>query len=389
MTYCEDRAGNRVVYDADSHIMEMPDWLSRHVDPPFRDRIPPMDFKRIGFLGDQVGALEADGRHDAAIVQELEADVVGGPKGYLALGASNSTERSRALDLIGARAQLVFAGLSVSQFLYVDDIDVKYAGATAHNRAMAEFCGDDHRLLGVGIVPLTDPVRAVAEARHAIEVGCRAIWVRCMPDGDRSPGHPDLDPFWRSLEESGTPFIVHIGAQNQQIRPAYMNNGRPRPTDFLGGGEVMRAKDFTTFHQLAEAFLSCLVLDGVLDRFPALKGAGIEFGSSWVPGWLNRLNYVLKGWGKSEPHLLEFERSPYEQVIDQMTFTTLPFEDVGAVIRASSPELFMFGTDYPHVEGSKDPLGRMLATLDGFADDVLDKFLAGNFAKMMKLPMPV
>jgi predicted TIM-barrel fold metal-dependent hydrolase len=380
--YCE----GRLFYDADSHIMEMPDWLSQHVDPEWRDAIPPMDLSRIGLLAEQVGSLSADGRHDPATVAELELNVIGGAKGYLALGAANAAERSRALDLIGVQAQLVFSGVSVTQFLYVDNVDIKYAGARAHNRAMAQWCADDPRMLGVAIVPLHDPVRALAEAQYAVELGCKAFWLRAMPDGDRSPGHPDLDPFWELLADAGTPFIVHIGAQNQQIRPAYMNNGRPRPKDFLGGGEVMRGKDYTTFHQLAEAFLSALILDGVLDRFPTLKGAAIEFGCTWVPGWLQRVQHAAEVWGRTEPNLTEFSRSPRQQVLDQMTFTSLPFEDVGAAIRATSPELFMFGTDYPHVEGSRDPLGKMMRTLTDLDEDTLDKFFAGNFAKMMRLP---
>jgi predicted TIM-barrel fold metal-dependent hydrolase len=48
----------------------------------------------------------------------------------------------------------------------------------------------------------------------------------------------------------------------------------------------------------------------------------------------------------------------------------------------------MFGTDYPHIEGSRDPLGKMLATMEGFDDEVIEKFLLGNFAKMMRLPIP-
>ncbi|MCU1361864.1 MAG: hypothetical protein JWN99_3153, partial [Ilumatobacteraceae bacterium] len=274
---------------------------------------------------------------------------------------------------------------SVSQFLYDDDLDVKYAGARAHNRAMAEFVRDDSRMYGVAVIPLHDPARALEEVAHAVRLGCRAVWVRAMPDGDRSPGHSDLDPFWAYLEETGTPFIVHIGAQGQQIRAAYMNNGLPLPKDFLGGGEVMRAKDYTTFHQVAEAFLSVLILDGVLERFPRLRGAAIEMGATWVPGFLARLDNAVKGWGRSEPHLKAFSRSPRQQAIDQLTFTTLPFEDVGALINASSPDIYMFGTDYPHVEGSKDPLGRMSSTLEGFGEDVLEKFFSGNFAKMMGL----
>jgi predicted TIM-barrel fold metal-dependent hydrolase len=381
MPYCE----GRLFYDADSHIMETADWLSKHVDPEYRDRIGPMQFERIGNFGDAITKLDANGAHDAETAKALEDNVVGGPKGYEALGASNPQERSRAIDLIGVDAQLIFSGLAVSQFLYGTDVDIKYAGARAHNRAMAEFCADDHRMFGVGIVPLVDPELALAEAKHATDLGLKAIWVRAMPDGDRSPGHPDLDPFWRHLEETGTPFVVHIGAQNQQIRQGYVNNGTPLPKSFLGGGEVMRGKDYTTFHQLAEAFLSVVVLDGVLDRFPQLRGAAIEFGSSWVPGFLNRLDYVAKGFGRPEPYLLEFERSPKQMAMDQLTFTTLPFEDVGAVIRASSADLFMFGTDYPHIEGSRDPLGKMMATLEGFDDDVITKFCSANFAKTMGL----
>ncbi|ORA11657.1 hypothetical protein BST14_18250 [Mycobacterium arosiense ATCC BAA-1401 = DSM 45069] len=379
----------RLFYDADSHLMETQDWLSKHVDPAFREQIPPMNFDLIGNFGDALKALGADGAHPEAAARELESNIMGA-KGYEALGASNPGERSRALDLLGVSAQLILSGLSVTQFLYHKDVDVKYAGTRAHNRAMAEFCADDPRMFGVGLVPLVDPERALTEAREAISLGCRAIWLRTMPDGDRSPGHNALDPFWAYLEETGTPFIVHIGAQNQQIKPAYMNNGRPMPKDFLGGGEVMRAKDYTIFHQLAEAWLSSLILDGVFDRFPRLRGAAIEFGGTWVPGFLHRLQSVVKGWGRAEPHLLAYERSPYEMAVDQLTFTPLPIENVGALIRATTPDIWMFGTDYPHIEGSRDPFGKMMSTMDDFDDSVLQKFFSANFAKMMgqRLPVP-
>lgn len=384
MPYCD----GRLYYDADSHIMEMPDWLSNYVDPDYRDKIPPMDFARIPALLDAIKDLDAEGKHDQATADKLAEDVIASAKGYGALGASNSAERTRALDLLGVEKQLVFASMSVTQFLYYSDIDLKYAGAAAHNRAMADWCSQDPRLMGVGIVPLIDPERALAEAKHAIGRGCRAIWVRAAADGERSPGHPDLDPFWAHLEATQTPFVIHIGAQNLQIRKEYMNNGRPMPKDFMGGGEVMRAKDYGVFHHAAENFLSVLVLDGVFDRFPELRGAAIEFGASWVPGFLQRLQNVVTGWGRMEPHLKEYKRSPYQMALENLTFTTLPFEDTGAIIKATSPDSIMFGTDYPHIEGSRDPLGKMLATMNDLDDDTLTKFFSGNFAKMMNLPAP-
>ena len=34
-------ATGRTYYDADSHVMELPEWLPSYADPAFRDRIRP------------------------------------------------------------------------------------------------------------------------------------------------------------------------------------------------------------------------------------------------------------------------------------------------------------------------------------------------------------
>src|SRR3546814_2409115 len=57
----------------------------------------------------------------------------------------DSAERSRALDLLGFTSQLVFSTFSLGLFAFSDDLDAVYGGASAHNRMMAAFCGDDPR----------------------------------------------------------------------------------------------------------------------------------------------------------------------------------------------------------------------------------------------------
>src|SRR5215831_2156775 len=76
-------------------------------------------------------------------------------------------------------------------------------------------------MIAVGVVPLADPEQAVKEAREAIRLGCGAIWVGAAPAGERSPGHPDLDPFWALLQETGTPFMLHVGAASVVQPPAF------------------------------------------------------------------------------------------------------------------------------------------------------------------------
>ncbi len=116
--------------------------------------------------------------HDAAA--RLEADVMGA-KGWNALGAFDPAERSRALDLLGFDAQLVFSTFAPTQFASDDDLELLYGGTRAHNRAMVDFCSADRRLIPVGFVPLTDAERAIQAAREAIAMGCRAILVPSVP----------------------------------------------------------------------------------------------------------------------------------------------------------------------------------------------------------------
>ena len=50
-------------------------------------------------------------------------------------------------------------------------VKLRYGATRAHNRHMTDFCSDDDRLMGVGIVPLDDPESAYNELEWAIEAG--------------------------------------------------------------------------------------------------------------------------------------------------------------------------------------------------------------------------
>ena len=164
-----------------------------------------------------------------------------------------------------------------------------------------------------------------------------------------------------------------------------MNTGRPIPTDWLGGGENVRGKDMTSIHHAAELFVSTLVLDGVLERHPRLRGGVIELGAGWVPAMLRRVDYIAEIWRRSEPELAQLSRRPSEQITAQLGFTPYPFEDVGAMVRESNPDLYLFSSDYPHIEGGRHPLGRFGKSLEAFDEPVLERVYSGNFADLYQL----
>ena len=380
-------ARERTYLDADSHLMELPDFLTAHADPLVRDRIPQIDFDAAARSSDSWREAARTGAHPPEKVAELVAlgdDLIAGPKGYLALGAFNKHERGTALDLLGFQQQFVFSTFSAPvAFDPKADLEVRYGAARAHNRAMAEFCSEDSRLIGVALLPLDEPTASLKELEFAISLGLEAMWVPHRPAGGASPGHDSLDPVWARMAEAGIPFLLHVGGNPLQLKPEWLNTGRPVPTDWLGGGENVRGKDMIALHHAAENFVGTLVLDGVLQRHPKLRGGVIELGAGWVPSFLRRLDLVAQIWKRSEPDLQALKSLPSELISRQMAFTPYAFEDVGAMVRESNSDLYLFSSDYPHVEGGRNPLGRFEASLEGMSEEVLNKFYADNMSRLL------
>ena len=380
MTY----AGTRTIFDADSHLMELPDFLTRHADPGVRTQMPAMGSLATGQFNP--AAHIGKSGHDAETLARLVAlgdQITRGPKWHDALGSFSGTERSRALDQLGFHRQVVFSSFC-SRPIFEADASIRYHTARAHNRAVAEFCNADKRLIGVAIVPLDDVEQAKSEIAYAHELGLGAIWVAASAPGGRSPGHVAHEPIWAMLAERRLPFILHVGSSPLSVEAPWMNDGRPDRRTARGGAEVIGSKDLTVIHQAAQKFVSVLVLDGVLERHPDLRGAVIELGAGWVPDMIRRLDHAAEIWAKSEPHLAEMKRKPSEQIRAQMRFTPYPFEDVGQFIRESAPELYLFSSDYPHAEGGRDPIGRFERALEGSDESTKRRFYADNFVDLYR-----
>ena len=163
-----------------------------------------------------------------------------------------------------------------------------------------------------------------------------------------------------------------------------MNDGHSERQSARGRAEVIGSKDLISIFQTAQKFISVLVLDGVLEQFPELRGGIIELGAGWVPDTIRRLDHATAIWAKSEPHLARMTRKPSEQFRDQLRFTPYPFEDVGALIRESYPELYLFSSDYPHAEGGRDPIGRFSRSLADADAATQERFFAQNFRDLYR-----
>lgn len=380
MTY----ASGRIIHDADSHVMETREWLEPFIADAVRGALKPLygrERTRIDDLLDGAKARKAD----AAAMEKAFENPIAGPKGWVAAGAFDPEERRQVLDLFGFASQLVFATSSLRPALSAKSVEGLYAGARAHNLAMAAFCDTDPRLIGVAYVPLDDAARAIEETEVALAAGAGAIWVSAGAAGDKSPGHPDFDPIWARLQAAGKPFVLHIGPGTQTQPKAFQNNGRERAPDLHGGGENLRFADYVMLAYAPQIFLTAMVYDGVFERFPDLKGGVIEAGAGWAPEFLRELDLGFKSFGRTDPYLKAMALKPSEYIRRAVKFTPFPGEDVGRMIKDGGADLFMFSSDYPHPEGTNDPLGRFERTMGDLDEDAKDRFYRRNFEEMMGL----
>jgi uncharacterized protein len=374
-------AEGRTVHDADSHIFEPPGTAERYADPGIRGKLA--EALRPLAWSPAIHAAVAQQRDPAFRARDAQEVML--RKNQLALGAVLSEDRSGALDLLGFASQLVFTTTYLGplrDFERGDDLELSYGLALAHNRAIVDFCRADRRLFPVGYLPLGDIDRAVRAAAQAIELGVAALMIPSHPLRAHSQSHVGLDPIWARAEEAGVPIVFHVGGE-EPMDPVYKANGLPPVPDFHGGDSNFTSVSYLAIPYAPMQTLGTMIYDGVLDRFPRLRVGVIELGASWVPGWMRALDSGAEAFRKNEERLQRLSLKPSEFVRRQVRVTPYPHEPAGWIVANAGPEVAMFSSDYPHVEGGRNPLRRFEASLAGCSDAERRGFYCDNFVDFM------
>jgi predicted TIM-barrel fold metal-dependent hydrolase len=375
------------MHDADSHIMEPPDWLHPYLDGAARERFP-----FVWSVGDEPGRIAIEKERAKHANLDYRADdepQLMLRKNFSATGSFLNEDRPGALDLLGFASQLVFDTFTSSPILRYDrDGDAAFAVtlARAQHRAILDWCSVDQRLLPVTVLPVGDMEAAVTLAREVIDAGTAAIQIGQYCTPAHSPSHAALDPVWSMCEEAGVPVLLHVAGAGENVMPkAFFENGRPFVPDFHGGDTNFKSIDYMSIPLPVMQTLNALVIDGVLQDHPDLRVGVIELGASWIPGWMRMLDSAHEAFRKNESRLQRMEMKPSEYVARQVRATPYPHEDTGWTIANTAPTMCLFSSDFPHVEGGRNPIGRFERSMDAAAidDDARGRFYVDNFADLL------
>jgi predicted TIM-barrel fold metal-dependent hydrolase len=235
----------------------------------------------------------------------------------------------------------------------------------------------ENRIFTTPVITLPIVDRAIEELEWVIERGAKVVLIRPAPAsgirGPRSFGLEEFDPFWEKVVENDILVAMHSSDSGYE---RYAN-------DWMGNNSEMLPFQPQAFRMLqgwrpVEDAVSALVCHGALSRFPALKIAVIENGSSWVEPLLKNMADIYKKMPQ------EFLEDPVMVVKRNVYISPFWEEDLGALADLIGEEHVLFGSDYPHPEGLADPVS-YIDELEGLSEEKIRKIMGGNLAKLMNI----
>ena len=231
-----------------------------------------------------------------------------------------------------------------------DEYEYRLAGIRAHNRWLEHFCNEfPERRAGIGQIFVNDLDDAIEDVKWIKEHGLRGgvLLPAVPPDATwlKPYNHPDYDRLWAVCEDLGVPVNSHGGIGG----PVYL----PVPSSAL--------VQIAELGHYSRRPLIFMLLSGVFERFPELNFVMTEQGCAWIPPFLAQLDHSLAAVRKAgaigelrfkQEHILPKSATEYFQ---QNVWLGVSFPgpaDARAAQQTVGLDKFMWGSDYPHDEGT-------------------------------------
>ena len=300
---------------------------------------------------------------------------VGYPGSNQHLPLTGTDDRVRWLDDQGIDVQNVISGTGYTLARAIHDPDLGMRALEAVNTWMSDRLSDaGGRLLPAVNLRFEDLDWVIDELTRMRGRGARTFLLSSEPCGDTPPSHPDYDRLWSAVTDLGMVPIVHVGLSPAIYHPAWANTEDP---------SVVRVISVLQPPQQALVFLNAMVFGGVFERHPKLTVVFAEHGIEWINEATFRMD-MLASPGISPLVVGDYRLplTPAEYVRRNVRITPLPVAHESPVATFDYlPEVPVFSSDYPHFEGSGDPVGHYSTELASLADRDRSSFLGENLAQ--------
>lgn len=259
------------------------------------------------------------------------------------------------LDRDGVDAAVVFPGRGLLGF-YTYDAEFSYAMTNIWNRWAWDIYGPEvDRMKPMALIQTTDLDLAVAEIERCAKQGFPGFNLPAIPwiEAGSPYNDPLYDRLWAALQDTGLPVCIHV-ATGKDPRGATGNGGAILNFVIGAGSQVVEP-------------MATLLASGVFERFPKLTVGTIEGGIGWVPWLLEAMDDIFY---KHHMWVRPYLKRPPSEYYRTNCFSTFQEDHAGlaSMKEAGMIENVVWGSDYPHMEGSwphsTQALERQLSVLD-------------------------
>jgi len=368
------------IISSDSHIIEPP-GLWACMEGAFGDRAPRVvtdedgDWwyvdgkKTMSFLGINAGrrfeidshALRTSGRFSEV------TDAAYDPARYLA-----DNERD------GIWGSVIYPSQGLVLYA-VPTTAVVTEAMRVYNDWIADFCASSPgRLKGIGMLNVDDIESATRELERCHRIGLAGAMISVAPPPWGSYRLPDYDRLWATAEALGMPLSLHVGTDRADPRVGdaafRLNVKHVPPSRFVNQDYQVRIS------------LSELIYSGVFERHPGLKIGAIEHELSWIPIFLQRLDYNYTDRPPRGPEWRRFDDPDMlpSDFFRRNIFVSFQEDPFGLRMRdVFGIDCLAWGSDYPHTESTYP---RSMAILEdrlaGLAPAEIRRIVHDNAARL-------
>ncbi|NKY45727.1 amidohydrolase family protein [Nocardia cerradoensis] len=384
--------------DADGHYYEPDDCFSRHIESRFADRTIRVERGTDGlgriFLRGQRTFMSVMPGDYASAPGALQGLFVGGvADGFTHREVVTSRDhpefadrsaRLAVLDRQGVEATIMLPTLGVAvEYDLRDDVELTYASLRAFNRWLEEDWGygADGRLFGVPMLSLLDIDQGVRELHRVLDAGARMVHLCPGPIAGRSPADPLFDPFWATVSDAGIPVAFHVS--NSGYQHFYGTHWSENPDNPSHQQSPLQWALCNTERPVVDTLIA-LTLHNLFGRHPGVKIVSIENGSNWLRPLFKTIDKAA-ALGRRGPMIGgKLPPRPSEALAEHLWVCPFPEDDVHDLIDAIGADHVLFGSDFPHPEGLREPRD-YLPRLESCDPTVRHQVLRGNTAGLLGL----
>ena len=368
--------GYRVI-SADNHIYEPPDLWTGRIERRYKDRCPqlrPHEDGQIWVCDDRKGQGLGQGTNpgrrfeDPKEIKRIDVFENVRPGGYI------PEEHVKDMDTDGVEVSILYPTVGLLLFGTVPDSELLTAVFRAYNDWLAEFCqAFPDRLAGIAMINVDNVEVGVSELERCRKMGFAGAMITVYPPVGRRYDSPEYDPLWAAAQDLDIPLSLHAASNR-------VGSGE----GFQGPETSRRAITCNMDHYVRMSFAD-MIYGGVLERYPKLRVGAIEHELSWIPHFLDRLDFNYNQRGiKSDAFKDDMLPSDF---FHRNMFVGFQEDALGIRDRhIIGVDLLQWGADYPHVEStfprSREILEDILADC---TDEEKSRIAGGNAASVYKI----